>query len=163
MGHNTSLRLSGRGEVGCKCHIMDNSSVLGDVKLGDNVFLHENVLVRSFQYKVCIGSNTTINRNSIIEGAVTIGTDVSIAPNVVIVGSNHVFSDSTRTIKSQGAISKGIIIEDDVWIGANATILDGTHIGRGSVVAAGAVVNKNVPPMTVVAGVPAKVIKNRDV
>lgn len=85
----------------------------------------------------------------------------SIAPNVVIVGSNHVFSDPTKTIKSQGTSSKGIVVDDDVWIGANVTILDGVHVGKGSVVAAGAVVNKDVPPMTIVVGVPAKVVKER--
>lgn len=161
IGRNTCLVLSKEGGLGRKCHIMDNSSVLGDVTLGDNVFLHENVLVRSFQHKIRIGSNTTINRNTIVEGAVVIGSDVSIAPNVVIVGSNHVFSDPSKTIKLQGTCSKGILIDDDVWIGANITILDGVHIGKGSIVAAGAVVNKDVPPMTVVAGVPAKVVKER--
>ena len=161
IGRNICLGLSGEGGIGPRCHIMDNSSVLGNVVLGDNVFLHENVLIRSFQYKICIGSNTTINRNTIVEGAVIIGVGVSIAPNVVIVGSNHVFSDPTKTIKSQGTCSQGIVIDDDVWIGANVTILDGVHVGKGSVVAAGAVVNKDVPPMTVVAGVPAKVVKER--
>lgn len=77
---------------------------------------------------------------------------MSIAPNVVIIGANHVFADPNKTIKSQGSTSKGIVIEDDVWIATNSSILDGVTIGKGSVVAAGAVVNKDVPPYSVVGG-----------
>ena len=108
---------------------------------------------------ISIGNNTTVNRNTNILAQVTIGSNVSIAPNVVIVGMNHVFSNLDDTIKSQGSTSKGIIIEDDVWIATNVSILDGITIGKGSVIAAGAVVNKDVPPYSVMAGLPAKVVK----
>ncbi|MNG32136.1 Virginiamycin A acetyltransferase [compost metagenome] len=74
---------------------------------------------------------------------------------------NHVFSDKTKPIKEQGIYRQGITIEDDCWIGSNVTILDGVTIGTGSVVAAGAVVTKDVPPYSVVGGVPAKIIKER--
>ena len=86
---------------------------------------------------------------------------MSIAPNVVIIGANHAFADPNKTLKSQGSTSKGIVIEDDVWIATNSSILDGVTIGKGSVVAAGAVVNKDVPPYSVVGGVPAKILKSR--
>ena len=99
---------------------------------------------------------------SIATAQVTIGSNVSIAPNVVIVGMNHVFSNLDDTIKSQGSTSKGIIFEDDVWIATNVSILDGITIGKGTVIAAGAVVNKDVPPYSVMAGVPAKVVKQRN-
>jgi acetyltransferase-like isoleucine patch superfamily enzyme len=65
-------------------------------------------------------------------------------------------------MKEQGVTQKGIVIEDDCWIAANSIILDGVTIGRGSVVAAGAVVSKSVPPYSVVAGVPARIIKSRN-
>ena len=118
--------------------------------------------IRSMECSISIGNNTTVNRNTNILAQVTIGSNVSIAPNVVIVGMNHVFSNLDDTIKSQGSTSKGIIIEDDVWIATNVSILDGITIGKGSVIAAGAVVNKDVPPYSVMAGVPAKVVKQRN-
>ena len=148
--------------IGKACHIMDNSDIRGNVNIGNNVFIHENVLIRSMECSISIGNNTTVNRNTNILAQVTIGSNVSIAPNVVIVGMNHVFSNLDDTIKSQGSTSKGIIIEDDVWIETNVSILDGITIGKGSVIAAGAVVNKDVPPYSVMAGVPAKVVKQRN-
>lgn len=101
----------------------------------------------------------------------TIGTFCSIAKNVTfVITSGHplnhfstypfrvkLLETSTLEATSKG----GITLEDDVWIGYGATILDGVTLGRGSVVAAGAVVTKDVPPYAVVAGVPAKVIKYR--
>lgn len=148
-------------KIGKGCHLMDNSEIIGRVTIGNNVFIHENVLVRANHWSISIGDNTTINRNTNILSQCRIGANVSIAPNVVIIGANHVFLDSTRTIKSQGLTSKGIVVEDDVWIAGNSIILDGVTIGKGSVVAGGAVVNKDVPPYSVVAGVPAKIVKER--
>jgi acetyltransferase-like isoleucine patch superfamily enzyme len=72
---------------------------------------------------------------------------------------NHIFHDPTRPMMEQGITAEGIVIEDDVWIGAGAIITDGVHIGKGAVVAAGAVVTKDVLAHTVVGGIPAKVIK----
>src|SRR5690606_9978133 len=126
----------------------------------NNVVIHENVFIRA-KFTVTIGDNTTLNRNSCILDNVIIGKNVSIAPNVVIVGSNHIFKDPEVLIKLQGSESKGIVIEDDVWIAANVTILDGVSIGQGSIIAAGSVVNKDVPPYTLVGGIPAKLIKER--
>lgn len=147
--------------IGNGTSIMDNSTIRGNIIVGNNVFIHENVLLRSFNYSISIGDNTTINNNTCILSQCKIGGNVSIAPNVVIVGANHVFSDKSQLIKSQGSTSVGIIIEDDVWIGANASVLDGVVIGKGSIIAAGAVVTKDVPEYCVVAGVPAKIIKER--
>lgn len=141
--------------------ISDRSIVRGNVVIGDNVYIHENVLIRSFSYSILIGTNSKINNNCCILSQCKIGSNVSIAPNVVIVGANHRYADKNQLIQLQGSHSLGIIVEDDVWIGANVTILDGVVIGKGSVIAAGAVVTKNVPEYTVVAGVPAKIIKGR--
>jgi acetyltransferase-like isoleucine patch superfamily enzyme len=76
-----------------------------------------------------------------------------------IVAVNHEFDDPHRPFVEQGITAAGIVIEDDVWIGASAVITDGVHIGRGAVVAAGAVVTADVPAHTVVAGVPARVVR----
>ena len=72
---------------------------------------------------------------------------------------NHNFEDAEKRIDVQGVSTTPVSIEDDVWIGANAVILSGVHIGNHCVVAAGAVVTKDVPPHSLVAGVPAKIIK----
>jgi acetyltransferase-like isoleucine patch superfamily enzyme len=156
------VRLSGTINFGSKVHIKDYSTLRGsNIKIASNVHIHENVFIRSSEY-IIIGENSTINRNSCILDKVIIGKNCSIAPNVVIVGSNHLFKDASILIKSQGSEIKGILIEDDVWIAANVTILDGVTIGYGSIVAAGAVVNKSVPPFSVVGGVPAKIIGKRN-
>jgi acetyltransferase-like isoleucine patch superfamily enzyme len=72
----------------------------------------------------------------------------------------HVFDDSSQSIKDQGTTEKGIVIGDDCWIGAKASILDGTVIGRHCVVAAGAVVKGNFPDYSVIGGVPAKILRS---
>jgi len=84
-----------------------------------------------------------------------------ISPRVSIYAENHVFDSTEDTIKSQGVKRKTVVIEDDCWIAANSIILAGVTIGKGSVVAAGSVVSKDVPPYSVVAGVPARIIKSR--
>ncbi|WXA04014.1 acyltransferase [Mangrovimonas cancribranchiae] len=155
------VSLSGELKLGDNIHIMDNSKLRGKNTVIENkVFIHENVLIRSLE-AVVIGEGTTINRNTCVLDNVIIGKHCSIAPNCVIVGSNHNFSDEKQSIKQQGFSSKGIIIGEDVWIGANVTVLDGVKIGKGAVIAAGAVVNKNVLEYSVVGGVPAKYIGKR--
>lgn len=156
------VSLSGVLKLGKNINIMDYSKLRGkNTVIENNVFIHENVLIRSLK-TVVIGEGTTINKNTCILDNVVIGKHCSIAPNCVIVGSNHNFKDASQLIKKQGTSSVGITIEDDVWIGANVTILDGVKIEKGSVIAAGAVVNKNVPEYSVYGGVPAKCIGKRN-
>jgi acetyltransferase-like isoleucine patch superfamily enzyme len=90
---------------------------------------------------------------------VTIGDKVYLAPLVQILAVNHVFHDPTRPIIEQGITAEGIVVEDNVWIGAGAIITDGVRIGQGAVIGAGAVVTRDVPPHTVAVGVPAQVVK----
>jgi acetyltransferase-like isoleucine patch superfamily enzyme len=94
-------------------------------------------------------------------GGLRIGNDVRIAAHCVVIPANHIYEDPDRPICRQGLTKSGIVIGDDVWIGTNVTILDGTNIGKGAVIAAGAVVRGNLDPMTVYAGVPAHCIKTR--
>lgn len=90
------------------------------------------------------------------QGGITIGDDVLIGHNCVIATLNHVMDPERRA----DMIPAPVTIGDKVWIGANATILQGVTIGEGAIIAAGAVVNKDVPPRTVVGGIPAKILKN---
>jgi galactoside O-acetyltransferase len=90
-----------------------------------------------------------------------IGDDVLIATHTVIIPSNHNFSNVNIPIKDQGLSIQGIVIENDVWLGAGVTVLDGVVVGESSVVGAGAVVTKSIPPHTVAVGVPASPISSR--
>lgn len=108
---------------------------------------------------VIIGDYTRVGLHNTIIGPVRIGNNVNLAQGITVTALNHNFDDTTKRIDQQGVTTKAVTINDDVWIGANAVVLPGVTIGTHSVVAAGAVVSKDVPPYTIVAGVPAKVIK----
>jgi acetyltransferase-like isoleucine patch superfamily enzyme len=114
----------------------------GDVELGEDVYVGPHAVLYG-------------------TGGLKIGRDTLIAAHVVIPPSNHVFTDPKVPIRTQGLTQRGIVIGADVWIGAHAVILDGVSVGDGAVVAAGAVVTKDVPAMAIVAGVPAKRIGER--
>lgn len=108
---------------------------------------------------ITIGDHTRIGLHNTIIGPVRIGHHVNLAQGVVVTALNHTFEDGKKRIDEQGIATLPIVIKDDVWIGANATILPGVTIGTHSIIAAGAVVTKDVPPHVLVAGVPAKVIR----
>ncbi len=108
---------------------------------------------------VVIGDHTRIGIHCTVIGPVTIGSHVNLAQGITATALNHNFEDTGKRIDQQGVSTIPVVIGDDVWIGANAVILPGVTIGRHSVVAAGAVVTKDVPDFTVVGGVPAKILK----
>ena len=109
---------------------------------------------------VVIGNHTRIGIHNTIIGPVTIGNHVNLAQGITVTALNHNFIDTTLRIDEQGISTNPVVIGDDVWIGANAVILPGVTIGRHVVVAAGAVVTKDVPDNCVVGGIPAKVLKD---
>lgn len=110
-----------------------------------------------------VGDNSNIGPYSYIgcSGYIEIGSNVMISPRVSIYSENHNFQSTSVAMKEQGVTRTFVKIEDDCWIAANSVILAGVTIGRGSVIAAGSVVTEDVPAYSVVAGVPAKVIKSR--
>jgi len=117
------------------------------ITMGDNVF---------------IGRNCSVTTSSSGRSPIRIGNNVMLAERVQIIGGNHAFDRTDIPINQQGEGKQGvIIIEDDVWIGASAIVLTGVKIGKGSVVAAGSVVTKNVESYSIVGGNPAKLIKKR--
>lgn len=109
-----------------------------------------------------IGNNSRVGLGNTIIGPVQIGNNVNIAQNVTISGLNHNFQDINKTISSQGVSTSQIVIEDNVWIGANCVILAGTKIGNHCIIAAGSIVTHSVPSFCVAAGCPAKIIKQYD-
>jgi len=161
------------------------------IRLGDGSYLDEGVYIHACPAGVEIGSNTLvmhgavlhvynfrnlphagirIGRDSLIgeytvirgQGGVTLGDRVYTSPMTQIIAVNHVFDDPHQPFIQQGITAEGIVIEDDVWLGAAAVVTDGVHIGQGAVIAAGAVVTHDVPPHTVVGGVPARVLRTID-
>ncbi len=111
-----------------------------------------------------VGDCSAIGAHSFIgaQGGITIGNDVIMGPGVRIFSENHNYDQLVLPIRKQGEIRLPVAIEDDCWVGSGVTILGGVTVGRGTVIAAGSVVTKSIPPLSVVAGVPAKVIKNRE-
>jgi acetyltransferase-like isoleucine patch superfamily enzyme len=140
------------------------------IEIGDNSIVMHGAVLHVYNFRQMPHSGIKIGRDSLIgeytvirgQGGVTIGDRVYTSPFSQIIAVNHIFDDPQRPFVDQGITAEGIIIEDDVWIGASAVITDGVRVGKGAVVAAGAVVTKDVPPHTVVGGVPARVIKEID-
>lgn len=142
----------------------------GGIKIGENTIIMHGAVLHVYNFRDLPHAGITIGRDSLVgeytvirgQGGVSIGDRVYTSPFTQIIAVNHVFENRDIPFVDQGITAEGIIIEDDVWLGANAVITDGVTIGRGAVVAAGAVVTKDVPPHTVVAGVPARPIKEID-
>jgi acetyltransferase-like isoleucine patch superfamily enzyme len=137
------------------------------IAIGDDTFVMHGAVLHVYNFRNLPHAFIRIGRNSLIgelnvlrgQGGITIGDRVYTAPLVQLLAVNHVYSDPDRPMVEQGITAEGIVVEDDVWIGAGAIITDGVTIGRGAVIAAGAVVTQDVPPHTVVGGVPARVLK----
>jgi len=114
--------------------------------------------------RLVMGDHVSFNSNVYVNacgGEITIGNDVMIGPNVVLRSTDHITDSRDRLIREQGSTAGRIVIEDDVWLAANVTIVGGVRIGRGAVVAANAVVTRDVDPYIIVGGVLAKPIKVR--
>jgi len=136
----------------------------GEIQIGASSIINSYARLSAFDGKIEIGENSTLNEFSIIScasGGVRIGNGVRIGAHTVVVATNHKSDDLAIPIWQQGLISEGITIRDGAWIGSNVMILDGVEIGEGSIIAAGAVVTKSIPPYCIAAGVPAKVLRRR--
>jgi acetyltransferase-like isoleucine patch superfamily enzyme len=134
------------------------------VHIGNNAEIQEYVIIKTFDGIVSIGANTQINPFTVIYGCsdIRIGNNVMIAPHCMIVSGTHNHHQTDIPMRFAGSPSKGpIVIEDDVWIGANCTIVDNITIGTGAVIGANSVVTKDVPSFSIVGGVPAKIIGAR--
>lgn len=176
--------------MGSKVFIQEGVEFLsaGKVELGDEVYLFRNVKLNAWNEncQILLGDRVAIDRgadiscsgdNCTIEigagtfigpytciagpGNVKIGRDCMIAAHSGIVANNHIFADPVQRIRDQGVTKQGIEIGDDCWLGYGVKVLDGVTIGKGSVIGAGAVVTKDLPPYSVAVGVPAKAISNR--
>jgi len=127
-------------------------------KCGDNVVILEDVFFDAI-HMMTFGNNVSINPYCYVAGEINFGDNVAVANHTSFHSANHTYTDLKLPIKEQPIINVPIEIADDVWIGSGCRILSGVKIGTRVVVAAGAVVTKSVPSNSIIAGVPAKVIK----
>jgi acetyltransferase-like isoleucine patch superfamily enzyme len=127
--------------------------------VGKKSTIEDFVTINNGVGDIFIGNDTLIGIGNTIIGPVYIGDHVILAQNVVVAGLNHGYQDVTLPIKDQPVTTAQIRIEDEVWIGANSTVLAGITIGKHSVIAAGSVVSKDIPPYSVAVGNPVRVIK----
>ena len=153
IGQNTSIR----DNVELEC-------LNGKITIGDNCFVLQDSKLLCYGGDIIIGNDVSINPFCILygHGGLTIGNNVRIANSSIFIPSNHNFKNIDIPIWHQGETSKGIVLEDDIWIGSNVKVLDNVHISKGIVVGAGSVVTKSLDKeYGVYAGIPAKFIKYR--
>ncbi len=140
------------------------------MRFGDDVTICAGTMIRpSGHWGGNLGAGLQMgNRSSLgaysyvgCSGSIRIGNDVMIGPRLTIIAENHNFADTSLPMSRQGINNRGIVIGNDVWMGACVTILDGVVIGDHAIIAAGAVVTHDVPPYAVVAGVPARLLRSR--
>jgi acetyltransferase-like isoleucine patch superfamily enzyme len=175
VGKNTSIRYAHYLTTGKDLIIEDGAEInclsKQGIVFGNRVTIGKNAIIRpSNIYGGAIGEGLIVGDYSNIgpgayigcSGLITIGKNVMMSPGVSIYAENHNFSDTSIPMKDQGVTVSFVNIHDDCWIASNSTILAGVTIGKGSVVAAGSVVTKDVPPYSVVAGSPATIIKSRN-
>lgn len=137
---------------------------------GNNVTIGRNTMIRPSSYYggnigkgLIIGDNSSIGPHGYVgcSGKIIIGKNVMFGPKCSLFAENHNFDYVDKSIKSQGVNQKGIIVEDDCWIGSNVIILDGVIIGKGSVIGAGTIITKDIPPHSIVTDKRNKIIRQR--
>ena len=160
--------------IGNKVIINDFVEINAEAK--DSVYLGNNSNIGKYSIVKCTGKYNNSNPGLKVgerficgefcffgcAGGIIIGDNVMMGQNVRFHAQNHIFEDTNILLREQGTSQKGIIIEDDCWIGAGSVFLDGITVGRGSVIGANTVVTKNVEPYSVVVGNPGKIIKKRN-
>jgi acetyltransferase-like isoleucine patch superfamily enzyme len=172
-GRGVKIKFKKRMSVGKSLTLGQNVQINAlskkGIVIGNNVSILDNSIIdctgviKDLGEGLKIGNNVGIAQNAFIQvrGMVEIKDNVIFGPNVSIFSENHVFSDVELPVNKQGVTRKGVVIEEGVWLATRVVVLDGVTIGKNSVVAAGSIVTKDVPPYAVVGGVPARMIKMR--
>lgn len=130
------------------------------VSIGDDVTFYHGVCFQGAGDGIVIGSGSHFAPYGVLYGPLEIGKECCVAAHVVFASVGHQYDDPDIPF-AHGGIAKKIVVEDNVWIGANAVIIQGVRIGTGSIIGAGAVVTKDVEPYSVMGGVPARLIRKR--
>lgn len=164
--NNRNIRFGKSVTIGSYCEIDGYASekiILGDcVKIGSYSKLLSTSHFSKFGKGLVMGSNSAIGDFTHFgaPGGIIIGNDVIMGSYISFHSENHNFSDTSKLIREQGVSNKGIVLGNNIWVGAKVTFLDGCEVGDNSVVAAGAVVTAKFPKNSIIGGVPARVIKN---
>jgi acetyltransferase-like isoleucine patch superfamily enzyme len=153
-----ALAATGAATFGERCFVSPLAGVFpSKLALGDNAYIGAYAYVTD---TVTAGAHSTINPFAVVRGNVTLGEGVRIGAHSSLLGFNHSF-EPDRPVYQQPITSRGITIGDDVWIGSHVVVVDGVTLGAHSVIGAGSVVTRDVPPYSVVAGNPARVLRDR--
>jgi acetyltransferase-like isoleucine patch superfamily enzyme len=128
-------------------------------ELGEDSTIEDFSAINNGVGPVIIGDRTKIGLSNTIIGPVIIGNDIRLAQNITLSGLNHNYEDVSLPIHVQGVSTSTIVIEDDSWLGANVVVVAGVTIGKHSIIAAGSIVTKDIPPYSVAVGNPARVLK----
>ncbi len=129
------------------------------LSIGTNVNIEKGAMITSL---CSVGNNSGIGINAQLHGKVVIGDNVMMGPECIIYTQNHEFSNPKIPMNRQGfKKDEPVLIGNDVWIGGRVIILPGIKVGDGSVIGAGSVVTKDIPPFSIVGGNPAKIIRSR--
>jgi acetyltransferase-like isoleucine patch superfamily enzyme len=162
-----------RLHLGPQCFVDDDVTIYahpdwrGEVVCGPNVHLYRFTMVElGGPGSLRIGANTYIQSGGVLnafEGDIEIGANCMIGPRCVFMPYQHGYRDARRPMREQPLSSRGaIVLEEDVWLGANVCVLENVTIGRGAIVGAGAVVTSDLPPYAIAVGVPARVVRSRE-
>ncbi|GAA2274620.1 hypothetical protein GCM10009853_030750 [Glycomyces scopariae] len=155
-----SLKAERGYEFGGDCFVSPLAAIQNEaLRLGDRTYVAAGAYLSG---DLVLGADCSINPYTVVRGDITIGEGVRIGAHTSIIAFNHVISDYETPFSAQGLTSQGITIGDDVWIGSHVVVLDGVTVGRKAVLAAGAVVTKDVPEGAIVGGSPARVLKWRN-
>jgi acetyltransferase-like isoleucine patch superfamily enzyme len=137
--------------------------------VGDGAYIMHGSVLHVFNFRDLPHAGITIGRKCFLgeynvirgQGGVTLGDYVYTGSMVQILAVNHVFDDPDVPIMDQGITARGIVVEDDVWLGSGVIVLDGVRIGKGSVVGAGSVVTEDLAPFSIAVGSPARAVRDR--
>lgn len=158
------IHLGAGARLGRHVTIRANTQDSSGIRIGNQVLVQDGVVINANQGSVSIGDRCWLGPFCLVygNGEVRIGNDVLVAGHTSINSVSHRVERCDIPINAQGLICAPVVIEDDVWIGLNAVILQGVTLGRGAIIGAGAVVTRDVPPWSIAVGVPARVKGRRD-
>lgn len=157
------IRLGAGTRVGRNATLRANTEQRPGISVGRNVWIQDSVIVNANRGQVTIGDRSWLGPFCLVygNGGVSIGANVLVAAHTTINTVSHESARCDIPINDQPVITDPVIIEDDVWIGLNAVVLQGVTIGRGAIIGAGAVVNRSIPAWSIAVGVPARVVGRR--
>ena len=165
--HGKKIDIGDRFIVDDHCVLDARGDSNSGIAIGDDVMIARNTALVCKDGKIALGNRVGVGTNSLFhaigDSGVTVGNDVAIGSYCYLVGGGEYITDRLDIpVMHQGQVSRGgITIEDNVWLGARVTVLDGVTIGRDSVIGAGSVVTKDISPFTVAVGTPAQKVRDR--